>query len=52
MQELDGCYTLNKSYVHELLMKYHILGNFRVIKGLHEKISRSKIFTLWAFHEN
>ena len=32
-KELGRCYTLNKSYIHELLMKYRILGNFRVIKG-------------------
>jgi len=28
------------------------IGNFRVIKGSREKISRSKIFAVWAFHEN
>jgi len=28
---------------------YHISGNFHVIKGLGEKISRSKIFAVWAF---
>ena len=31
---------------------YRISGNFRVIKGSREKISRSKIFAVWAFHEN
>jgi len=31
---------------------YRILGNFSVIKGSHEKISLSKSFALWAFHEN
>ena len=31
---------------------YRISGNFRVIKGSCEKISRSKIFAVWAFHEN
>ena len=32
--------------------KYRISGNFRVIKGSRERISRSKIFAVWAFHEN
>jgi len=31
---------------------YRISGNFRVIKGSREKISRSNIFVVWAFHEN
>ena len=31
---------------------YRISGNFHVIKGSREKFSRSKIFALWAFHEN
>ena len=31
---------------------YRILGNFHIIKGSRENISRSKIFALWAFHEN
>ena len=31
---------------------YRISGKFRVIKGSREKISRSKIFAVWAFHEN
>ena len=30
---------------------YRISGNFRVIKGSREKISRSKIFALRAFRE-
>ena len=33
-------------------MFYRISENFHVIKGSREKISRSKIFTVWAFHEN
>jgi len=32
--------------------RYRISGNFRVTKGSREKISRSKIFAVWAFHEN
>ena len=31
---------------------YCISGNFRIIKGSREKISQSKIFAVWAFHEN
>ena len=32
--------------------RYCISGNFHVIKGSREKNSRSKIFVVWAFHEN
>ena len=35
-----------------ILISTVILGNFSVIKGSREKISWSKIFALWAFHEN
>ena len=31
---------------------YRISGNFRIIKGSHEKNSRSKIFVLLAFPQN
>ena len=34
------------------LPNYCISGNFRVIKVHVKKISRSKIFALWDFHEN
>ena len=47
-QEVGGCYTLNNSYVHELLMTYSILGNFRVIKGLREKIFHGVKFSRYG----
>jgi len=34
------------------VVRCRISGNFCLIKGSHEKVSQSKIFALWTFHEN
>ena len=34
------------------VVRYRISGNFHVIKSSREKNSQSKIFAVWAFHEN
>jgi len=49
------CNSCSEWYYYLVLVLAHynrISGNFRVIKGSREKISRSKIFAVWAFHEN
>ena len=43
--------TVSLPRVRQLISSYCISRNFRVIKGSREKISQSKIFVLWGFHE-
>ena len=43
--------TVSLPWVRQLISSYCISRNFRVIKGSREKISQSKIFVLWGFHE-
>ena len=40
------------SVVNFVSPAYRISGNYRIIKGSREKISRSNIFAVWAFNGN